>query len=110
MTKVIALAVRLRAPVVVVVAVVVAVAVSVYSSNSKVNQRPCFKTLDSYVTRTGKKVSEGTRKVIREKTATLVAVAHLPYRFVEHQASGSLAMIHINYDVKIDIDTVSNIH
>ena len=70
------------------------------------SQRPCFKTLDSYVTRSGKKVREGTRKVIREKTATLIAAAHLPYRFVEHQASGSLAMIHINYDVKIDVDTV----
>ena len=70
------------------------------------SQRPCFKTLDSYVTRSGKKVREGTRKVIPEKTATLVAAAHLPYRFVEHQASGSLAMIHINYDVKIDVDTV----
>ena len=69
------------------------------------SQRPCFKTFDSYVTRSGKKVREGTRKVIHEKTATLAAAAHLPYRFVEH-ASGSLVMIHINYHVKIDIDTV----
>ena len=34
----------------------------------------------------GKKVGEGTRKAIREKTATLVAAAHLPYRFVEQEA------------------------
>ena len=36
--------------------------------------------------RSGKKVGEGTRKEIREKTATLVAAAHLPYRFVEQEA------------------------
>ena len=29
------------------------------------------------------KVGEGTRKAIREKTATLVAAAYLTYRFVE---------------------------
>ena len=36
--------------------------------------------------RSGKKVGEGTRKAIREKTATLVAAAHLPYMFVEQEA------------------------
>ena len=95
-TKVIALAVKLRVPVVVVVAAAAAAAAArsvasvVASSSSKVSQRPCFKTLDD-VTRSGKEVGEGTRKAIRGKTATLVAAAHLPYRFVEHQALKSFA-------------------
>ena len=80
--------VRLRAPVVVVVVVAAAAAAAAAARaaasvvrSSKVSQRPCFKTLDNYVTRSGKKVREGTRKVIHEKTATLVAAAaHLPYR------------------------------
>ena len=53
--------------------------------------RPSLKTLDSYVMRSGKKVGEGIRKAIREKTATLVAAAHLPYRFVEHEALKNFA-------------------
>ena len=51
------------------------------NSGSRVSQRFSFKTLDSYVTHSGKKVREGTRKAIREKIATLVATTHLPYRF-----------------------------
>ena len=33
------------------------------STSSKAIQRPCFKTLDSYVIRSEKKVGEGTRKL-----------------------------------------------
>ena len=61
------------------------------STSSKAIQRPSLKTLDSYVMRSGKKVGEGIRKAIREKTATLVAAAHLPYRFVEHEALKNFA-------------------
>ena len=42
-----------------------------------------MKTLDSFVKRSGKKVGEETKMLIRERTATLVAAAHLPYCFVE---------------------------
>ena len=41
--------------------------------------------------RSGKKVEEGIRKAIHEKTATLVAAEHLPYRFVEHEALKNFA-------------------
>ena len=61
------------------------------STSSKAIQRPSLKTLDSYVMRSDKKVGEGIRKAIREKTATLVAAAHLPYRFVEHEALKNFA-------------------
>jgi len=61
------------------------------SSSCTVSKRPCLNTLDSYVLRSGKKVGEGTRKVIREKTATLVAAAQLPYRFVEQDALKNFA-------------------
>ena len=56
------------------------------SSTSSKAKRRSFKTLDSFVMRSGKKVGEGTQKKICEKTATLVAAAHLPYRFVEQEA------------------------
>ena len=42
-----------------------------------------------------KKVGEGTRKAIREKTATLVAAAHLPYRFVEQEALKNFAVLEV---------------
>ena len=62
------------------------------STSSKAIQRPSSKTLDSYVCYTfGKESWEGIRKAIREKTATLVATAHLPYRFVEHEALKNFA-------------------
>ena len=38
-----------------------------------------------------KKVGEGTRKAIHEKTATLVAAPYLPYRFVDYEALKSFA-------------------
>ena len=37
------------------------------------------------------KNGEGTREAIHEKTATLVAAAHLPYRFVEQEALKNFA-------------------
>ena len=42
------------------------------------------KTLDSYVKRSGKRVSAATNSKICEQTASLVAAAQLPYCFVEH--------------------------
>ena len=54
------------------------------SSTSTVVRRVSgMKTLDSFVKRSGKKVGEETKMLIRERTATLVAAAHLPYCFVE---------------------------
>ena len=41
------------------------------------------------------KVKKGTRKAIYEKTATLVAATHLPYRFVEHKALESFVQAFI---------------
>ena len=42
------------------------------------------RTLDSFIKRSGKKVNATTKNKIRERTAALVAAAHLPYRFVEN--------------------------
>ena len=44
--------------------------------------------------RSGKKLGEVTRKEIREKTATLVAAAHLPYNFVEEEALKDFAQFY----------------
>jgi len=46
----------------------------------------------------GKKVGKGTGKKIRKKTATLVAAAHLPYRFVEQKALKDFAHSFIELD------------
>ena len=64
------------------------VSVSVSESNSSststvVRRVSGMKTLDSFVKRFGKKVGEETKMLIRKRTATLVAAAHLPYCFVE---------------------------
>ena len=62
------------------------------SSTSTVVRRVSgMKTLDSFVRRPGKKVGEETKMLIRERTAALVAAAHLPYRFVELESLKSFA-------------------
>ena len=63
------------------------------SSTSSKAKRPSFKTLNRFFMRSGKKVGEGTRKKIHEEAATLVAAAHLPYRFVEQEALKDFASI-----------------
>lgn len=55
------------------------------SCGSIVRRVPGQKTLDSFVKRTGKKVGEPTKALIRKRTATLVAATQLPYRFVEQE-------------------------
>ena len=40
--------------------------------------------LDSFVKHSGKKVTVVAKDKLREKTAALVALANLPYRFVEN--------------------------
>jgi len=49
------------------------------STSSKATKMPCFKTMDSFVMHSGKKIGKGAKKIIREKTATFVAASHLPY-------------------------------
>ena len=50
------------------------------------------KAPDSSVGCIGKRIAEQTRTIsIREKTATLIASAHLPYRFVENEEFKKLA-------------------
>lgn len=49
-----------------------------------------MKTLDSFVKRSGKKVGEA-KMLICERTATLVAGAHLPYHFVELESLKNFA-------------------
>ena len=43
-----------------------------------------YRTLDSFIKCSGKKVNATTKNKICERTAALVAAAHLPYRFVEN--------------------------
>ena len=67
------------------------------SSTSTVVRRVSgMKTLDSFVKRSGKKVGEETKMLIRERTAALVAAAHLPYRFVELESLKSFAQAFID--------------
>ena len=55
-----------------------------------------MKTLDSFVKRSGKKVANETKMLIRERTGTLVAAAHLPYRFVELESLKNFAQAFID--------------
>ena len=67
------------------------------SCASKVVERvPGMKTLDSFVKRTGKKVGEQTKTLIRKRTATLVAAAQLPYRFVEQESLKDFAQAFVD--------------
>ena len=45
-----------------------------------------------------KKFGEGSSKPIHEKTATLVAAAHLSYRFVEQEALKNFAQAFVELD------------
>ena len=45
-----------------------------------------------------KKFGEGSSKPLHEKTATLVAAAHLSYRFVEQEALKNLAQAFVELD------------
>ena len=51
---------------------------------SEGNTLSVTRTLDSFVKCSGKKVTTVVKNKIRERTATLVAAAHLPLRFVEN--------------------------
>ena len=66
------------------------------STGTVVRRVSGMKTLDSFVKRTGKKVGEATKIGIRERTATLVAAAHLPYRFVELESLKHFAQAFID--------------
>ena len=61
-----------------------------------VRKVPGQKTLDSFVKRMSKKVGEPTRMLIREWTATLVAAAQLPYRFIEQEPLKEFAQAFID--------------
>ena len=53
---------------------------SASSSTETVGTPSIARMLDSFVKRSGKQVTNVTKDKIRERTATLVASAHLPYR------------------------------
>ena len=57
---------------------------------------PGQKSLDSFVKRTGKKVGEPTRMFIRKQIATLVAIAQLPYPFVEQEPQKEFAQAFVD--------------
>ena len=54
------------------------------SSTEAIDTPSAARTLDSFVKRSGKKVTVVAKDKIRERIAALVASAHLPYRFVEN--------------------------
>ena len=54
------------------------------SSTEAIDTPSAAKTLDSFVKRSGKKVTVVAKDKIRERIAALVASAHVPYRFVEN--------------------------
>ena len=68
-----------------------------YGCGGKVAKRvPGMKTLDSFVTCTGKNADEKTKIVIRKQTATLIASAQLPYRFVEQKSLKHFAQVFVD--------------
>ena len=69
------------------------------SSTSTVVKRVSgMKTLDNFVKQSGKKVGEETKMLIRERTAAVVAAAHLPYCFVKLKSLKNFAQAFIVLD------------
>ena len=62
---------------------------------SEGNTTTITRTLDSLVKRSGKKVTAIAKNKIHERTAALVAAAHLPYCFVENNELDKFAQLFI---------------
>ena len=80
---------------------------------SEGNTTTVTRTLDSFVKRSGKKVTAVAKNKIRERTAALVAAAQLPYGFVENNELDKFAQSFIElggnvpaYDLIISRTTV----
>ena len=54
------------------------------SSTEAIGTPSVARMLDSFVKRSGKKVTNVAKDKIRERTAALIAAGHLPYHFVEN--------------------------
>ena len=63
------------------------------SSTEAIDTPSTARTLDSFVKRSGKKVTVVANDKIHERTAALVASAHLPHRFVENTELDKFAQL-----------------